>query len=148
MLPRPPTTVALAAASISATTASGWETIATWLDATSTVSAPIRRANIRSSSGAIAWSSAATRYHDRSDRHAGVPMTSPKTLIATGCCAACMTRALVGSTSAAKWRTKSSSGSRPKPRSSTTRFASAGGDGKSAPTPLIVSPSSSPKAAM
>src|SRR5205823_6130270 len=74
---------ARAAASTSSTTASGWETIATWLEGTSTVSAPIRSANIRSASGAIASSLAATRYHEWSDFHAGVPMTSSKTLIAT-----------------------------------------------------------------
>jgi hypothetical protein len=44
-----------------------------------------------------------------------------------------MTFALTGSTSAAKWPTKSSSGSRPTPCWSTMRFASAGAGGASPP---------------
>ncbi len=53
-----------AAAVISCVTSSGWDTIATWLEATSMVVAPIRLANIRSASGGIAWSRAATMDHD------------------------------------------------------------------------------------
>jgi hypothetical protein len=56
-------------------TSSGWDTIATWLTANSTVAAPIRPANSRSASGGIAWSWVATRYqvgaiptHDRLSR--------------------------------------------------------------------------------
>ena len=67
------------------TTASGWETIETWLDGISTESAPIRFANIRWASGAIASSLAVISYHDGRDFHAGVPMTSSKTLMETGC---------------------------------------------------------------
>jgi hypothetical protein len=47
--------------SMSWATSSGWETIATWLDGTSTVVAPIRAANWRSASGGMAWSLVATR---------------------------------------------------------------------------------------
>src|SRR5438132_12180501 len=65
-----------AAVSMSVATSSGWETIATWLDGTSTVVAPIRLANSRSASGGIAWSSAATRYQDGTDFQAGTPTTS------------------------------------------------------------------------
>ncbi|HEY1625200.1 MAG TPA: hypothetical protein VGG16_15515, partial [Streptosporangiaceae bacterium] len=64
-----------AALLISAATSSGWDTIATWLEATSMVVAPMRLANIRSASGGIAWSSVATRYHDGSDFQAGTPIT-------------------------------------------------------------------------
>jgi Methyladenine glycosylase len=103
---------AAAAFSIKSTTSSGWETIATWLEGISTVVAPTRDANMRSASGGIASSFCATRYQAGSDRHAGTPMTSVKAEDASGCCAAYNTRARVGSTSAAKWSTKSSSESR------------------------------------
>jgi hypothetical protein len=46
---------------MSCTTSSGWDTIATWLDGISTVAAPMRAANWRSASGAIASSWAATK---------------------------------------------------------------------------------------
>ena len=70
----------------------------------------MRFANIRSASGGIAWSSVATRYHVGCDFHAGTPITSSNVLIARHCWTAYMTRALAGSTSAAKCATKSSSG--------------------------------------
>src|SRR5258708_35782748 len=81
---------ACAADSISLVTSSGWETIATWLDATSTAVAPIRLANKRSTSGGIASSFLATMYHDGSDFHAGVPIFSPSALADNGCCTAYM----------------------------------------------------------
>src|ERR1700693_283260 len=84
-------------------TSAGWETIATWLDAISTVVAPMRAANWRSASGGRAWSSAATRYHDGSVFQAGTPITSPKADMASGCCTAYITLAWTGSTSAAEW---------------------------------------------
>jgi hypothetical protein len=57
----------VAAISMSCTTASGWETMATWLVATSTVVAPMRLANWRSASGGMAWSPSATRNQDGCD---------------------------------------------------------------------------------
>src|SRR5689334_12146347 len=107
-------------------TSPGWETIGTWLDEISTVVAPMRLANMRSASGGSAWSSAATRYQDGSDFQAGTPITSPKAEVARACCTAYITFALIGSTSAAKWLTKSSSDSQAKPRLSVNRCASAG----------------------
>src|SRR5260370_24963259 len=82
-------------------TSPGRETIARWLDAISTVAAPIRLANRRSASGGSAWSSAATRYQDGSVFQAGTPITSPKAEVATACCTAYITFALTGSTSVA-----------------------------------------------
>src|SRR5437660_9790676 len=137
-----------AAVSMSVATSSGCETIATWLDGTSTVVAPIRSANCRSASGGSASSLRATRYQEGSDFHAGAPMTSVKAEEASACWTAYITRARVGSTSPAKWLTKSSSESQPKPRESVNRCASAGVTGpceRSAPSD---SPSSRPKAAM
>src|ERR1700748_1877698 len=96
-------------------TSPGWETIATWLDGISTVVAPMRAANCRSAAGGRAWSSVATRYQDGRAFQAGTPMTSPKADMARGCCTAYITRALTGSTSAAKLFKKSSSDSQPKP---------------------------------
>ena len=87
------TGTAAAAVSMSSTTSSGWETIATWLVATSTVVAPMRWANSRSASGGIAWSPSATRYHDGSDFQAGAPITSARALVCSGCWTACMTLA-------------------------------------------------------
>src|SRR5258707_12781341 len=110
-------------------TSPGWETIGTWLDGISMVVARMRAANWRSASGGIAWSSAATRYQDGSVFQAGTPITSPKMDVASGCCTAYITLAFTGSTSAAKWLTKSSSDSQPKPRVSVNRGASAGGTG-------------------
>src|SRR6266700_5696192 len=95
-------TAARAAVSMSCTTSCGWETIATWLDGTSTVVAPIRLANRRSASGGIAWSSAATRNQDGSAFQAGIPITSWKADADRACCTAYMTLAFAGSTSAAK----------------------------------------------
>src|SRR6266498_2617441 len=59
-------TAACAAVSMSFTTSSGCETIATWFVGTSTVVAPMRLANRRSASGGIAWSPSATRNQDGS----------------------------------------------------------------------------------
>src|SRR5438445_11491527 len=94
-------------------TSCGCETIATWLAGTSTVVALMRDANSRSASGGIASSFWATRYQEGSDFHAGAPMTSVKAEEASACWTAYMTFARVGSTSAAKWLTKSSSDSQP-----------------------------------
>src|SRR5258708_11992408 len=69
---------ARAAVLMSCTTSCGWETIATWLDGTSMVVAPIRLANRRWASGGSAWSSAATRYQDGSAFQPGTPITSLK----------------------------------------------------------------------
>src|SRR5712671_5000934 len=63
---------ARAAVLMSCTTSCGWETIATWLDGTSMVVAPIRLANRRWASGGSAWSSVATRYQDGSAFQAGI----------------------------------------------------------------------------
>jgi len=60
-----------AAVLMSLATSSGWETIATWLEGTSMVVAPMRLANRRSASGGIASSCVATRYQDGSDFQAG-----------------------------------------------------------------------------
>src|SRR6476659_9142967 len=117
---------ASAAALMSWATSPGCETIAMWLEGISTVVAPMRLANMRSASGGSAWSSAAPRYQDGSDFQAGTPITSPKADAASGCCTAYITFALTGSTSAAKWLTKSSSDSQAKPRLSVNRCASAG----------------------
>src|SRR4029078_470378 len=87
--------------SIRSTTSPGWETIATWLEAISTVAAPIRAANCRSASGGIASSFCATRYQVGSDFHAGSPMTSVKADEARACCTAYRTAARFGSTAAA-----------------------------------------------
>ena len=122
--------------------------MATWLDATSTVVAPMRLANRRSASGGIASSLAATRYQDGCDFQTGTPITSWRADAARGCCTAYMTRALTGSTSAAKWFTKSSSGSQAKPFLSMSRCARAEVGGPCASSPPIDSPSSSPKAAI
>src|SRR6266487_839488 len=69
-------TAACAAVSMSCTTSSGWETIATWFVGTSTVAAPMRLANRRSASGGMAWSPSATRDQDGSAFQAGTPITS------------------------------------------------------------------------
>src|SRR5207253_11346436 len=66
-------TAACVAVSMSCTTSCGWETIATWLDGTSTVAAPMRLANRRWASGGSAWPSAATRYQDGRAFQAGMP---------------------------------------------------------------------------
>src|SRR6266567_4008983 len=91
-----------AAASMSWVTSAGWATMATWLEGTSMVVAPMRLANRRSASGGIAWSCVATRYHEGRDFQAGTPITSVNVEPARGCCAACITLAWTGSTSAAK----------------------------------------------
>src|SRR3984893_17688543 len=107
-------------------TSPGCETIATWLEGISTVVAPMRLANMRSASGGSAWSSAATRYQDGSAFQAGTPVTSWKADADNACCTAYMTLAFTGSTSAAKWFTKSSSDSQVKPCLSVMRCASDG----------------------
>src|SRR5260221_1581471 len=139
-------TAACAAVLMSCTTSCGWETIATWLDGTSTVVAPMRLANRRSASGGIAWSSAATRYQDGSAFQAGTPITSWKADAARACCTAYITFAFTGSTSAAKWFTKSSSDSQAKPclsgKSGASAWVTVPCD-SSAPTD---SPAPSPKA--
>jgi hypothetical protein len=56
----------------------------------------------------MASSLAATRYQLGRDFQAGTPITSPNADAARGCWTAYMTLALTGSTSAAKWFTKSS----------------------------------------
>src|SRR5207237_9963818 len=112
------------------------------------VGAPIRLANWGSASGGMAWSWVATRYQDGSDFQAGTPIASVNVEPASGCWTAYITLARTGSTSAAKWLTKSSSDSQPKPCLSVNRWASAGVTGpwdSSAPSD---SPSSSPNAAM
>src|SRR6266516_3936016 len=138
---------ASAADSMSWATSPGWETIGTWLEGISTVVAPMREANCRSASGGIASSSAATRYQDGSVFQAGTPITSPNADAASGCCTAYITLALTGSTSAAKWLTKSSSDSHPKPCLSVNRCASAGVTGPCDNSPPSDSPWSSPNAA-
>lgn len=67
-----------AAAVISCVTSAGWETMATWLEGTSMVVAPMRLANARSASGGMAWSCVATRYQGRlldqaTDQHGTPP---------------------------------------------------------------------------
>src|SRR5712692_11804820 len=141
-------TAACVAVLMSCTTSCGWETIATWLDGTSTVVAPMRLANRRWASGGSAWSSAATRNQDGSDFQAGTPITSWKADAASACCTAYMTLAFTGSTSAAKWLTKSSSGNQPKPCLSMMRCARAGVTGPCDSSAPSDSPWSSPKAAM
>src|ERR1700686_1008657 len=125
---------------MSFTTSCGWVTIATWLDGTSAVGAPMRLANRRSASGGSAWSSAATRYQVGSAFQAGTPITSWKADADNACCTAYMTLAFTGSTSAAKWCTKSSSDSQVKPCSAVKRSASAGVTGPCASS----APSDSP----
>src|SRR5580700_11602976 len=104
----------------------GWETIATWLAGISVVVAPMRVANRRSASGGSAWSSAATRYQVGRVFQAGTSITSVNAEVARGCWTAYMTLAWTGSTSAAKWPTKSSSESQVKPAASVIMWASAG----------------------
>src|SRR5258708_13903069 len=94
--------VAFAAVNIRSCVSSGWETIAQCPLATSIVSAPIRLANCLSASGGITSSFSATRYHEGSDFHAGVPITSSNVDTFRGCWTANMTLALTGSISAAK----------------------------------------------
>ena len=93
---------------------------------TSRVVALMRAANCRWASGGIAWSPSATRNQDGSDFQAGTPITSSRALQGNGCWTAYMTLALTGSTSAAKWLRKSSSGSQAKPCWSMSRCARAG----------------------
>ena len=78
----------------------------------------------------------------------GTPITSPRVDADSACWTANMTFAFAGATSAAKYVTKSSSGIQAKPCSSMSRCASAGVGGPCANSCPIVSPSSSPKAAM
>src|ERR1700745_704677 len=111
---------------MSCATSPGWETIGTWLEGISTVMAPVRAANWRSASGGIAWSAVATRYQDGSVFQAGTPITSPEAEVASGCCTAYITLAWTGSTSAAKWLTKSSSDSQLKPGGSGKGWPRAG----------------------
>src|SRR4029077_7239023 len=135
-------TATVAADSISFTTSAGWETIARWPAGTSTVFAPIRLANMRSTSGGIASSLVATRYQLGSDFHAGTRITSSNVLMDSPCCTADMTLARLFSTPEAKWATKSSSGIQAKACSSTIRWASEGVGG---PAPSHV-PSDAPRA--
>jgi hypothetical protein len=96
----------------------------------------------------MASSFCATKYHDGCDFQAGMRMTSVKAVDARGCCTAYMTLASAGSTSPAKWLTKSSSESQAKPRGSVKRCSRAGVTGpceRSAPSD---SPSSRANAAM
>src|SRR5690349_21512335 len=139
---------ASAADVISCVTSAGWETMATWLAGTSLVVAPMRLANRRSASGGMAWSWVATRYQDGSDFQAGTPITSVKAEPARGCWTAYITLARTGSTSAAKWWTKSSSDSQPKPCLSVNRCTSAGGMGPWDSNAPNDSPSPRPNAAM
>src|SRR6266487_5423599 len=81
---------ACAADSMSRATSSGWDTMATWLEGTSIVVAPMRLANSRSASGGIASSSLATRYQVGWDFQAGTPITSVKAEPARACCTAYM----------------------------------------------------------
>src|SRR5580698_10480647 len=74
-----------AAVSIRSATSAGWETIATWLEGTSTVVAPILLANWRWASAGISSSFVVTRYHDGRRFHAGSPITSPNADMASGC---------------------------------------------------------------
>ena len=90
----------------------GRDTIGTWLEAISTVVAPIRWAKWRSASGGIASSSVPPGTR-RAGPPCRAPITSPSAASAIGCWTACMTRAQTGSTSAAKCSTKSSSASQP-----------------------------------
>ena len=112
------------------------------------VVASIRCAKRRSASGGIASSLLATAYQQGRAFQAGVPITSPSADADKGCCTAYITLASTGSTSAAKWFTKSSCGSHAKPWSSIRRWASAGVGSPWARSPPIDSPSSSPNAAM
>src|SRR5258708_21808503 len=92
----------LAAANVMrSATSLGWETIAAWLDATLRISAPMRLAMNSSACGGIIWSSVATMYHDGRVLHAGGPAFAVKESTLSGFCTAAMTRASVGSTSAA-----------------------------------------------
>src|SRR4029077_3557555 len=79
------TAATFAAASITRTTSAGCDTIARWLEGTSIVFAPTRLANMRSTSGGIASSLVATRYHEGCDFQAGTPITSSKVLIDSPC---------------------------------------------------------------
>src|SRR5258708_12650894 len=79
----------------------GLETIAAWLDATLRISAPMRLAMNSSACGGIIWASVATMYHDGRVFHAGGPAFAVKESTLSGFYTAAMTRASVGSTSAA-----------------------------------------------
>src|SRR3989442_8438201 len=96
-----------AAVWMSRTTSLACETMATWLEWTSTVSASMRLANRRWASGGMASSFVATRYQAGSDFQAGTSITSVNVLAASGCWTANITRARAASTSAAKWLGKS-----------------------------------------
>ena len=78
---------------MSCSTSSGWETMATWLVAISTLVAPTRGANCRWASGGIAWSPSAMRNQVGSDFQAGAPINSPSALQCNGCWTANMTLA-------------------------------------------------------
>src|SRR5260370_3359607 len=90
-----------AAVVMSWATSAGWETMATWLDGTSMVVAPMRLANSRSASGGMAWAWVATRYQQGSDFQAGTPISSVNVEPARGCCTAYIPRARSRSTSPA-----------------------------------------------
>ena len=104
----------------------GWEIIATWPDATSTVVAPMRSANSRSAAGGMASSFAATRNQDGRDFQAGTPITSCRVEVASACWTAYMTLAWTGLMSPAKCFRKSSSPIQAKPSLSMSRWASVG----------------------
>src|SRR5258708_34900278 len=96
-----PDATELVANTMRSTTSLGCETIAAWLDATLWISAPMRLAMNSSACGGIIWSSVATMYHDGRVFHAGGQTFAVKESTLSGFCTAAMTRASVGSTSAA-----------------------------------------------
>ena len=71
---------------MTAATALGCESIATWLVFSSVVVAFMRFAKKRSSSGAITWSRAETMYHAGFDFHAAVETCAPNADAAIGPC--------------------------------------------------------------
>ena len=100
-------------------TSSGWETIATWLAR----DLDRRRAHARGELPLGVRRDRLVVLRRRGTRTAATstparPSRRANADDASGCCTAYITRARVGSTSPAKWSTKSSSESQPKPRES------------------------------
>src|SRR5262245_43472681 len=128
-----------AASMMTAATALGCDSIGTWLAFSSVVVAFMRVAKKRSSSGAIAWSSVETMYHDGFVFQATPETCAPNADAAIGPCVAAATRASLFGRSDPNF-SKASVDSVRKPLSSTFGAASAGGGGYFFPSSPTCSP--------
>jgi hypothetical protein len=129
------------------TTSSGWETIATWSVGTSTVGCAHAAGELPLGIGRDRLVTVGDKEPGRQRLPGRDTITSSRALQCNGCWTANMTLVLTGSTSAAKWLTKSSSGIQAKLCWSMSRCARAGVGGPW-PSRAIYSPSSSPNPAM